>query len=92
MPLSEAERTKNARRAQLLRSAKHDGRVVTENARSTFRASFDPPAMPGETAADKRARLARGDAAYRAYMSRLGERGRQARAAAAAERRRLAGM
>ena len=92
MPSGDAERTKNARRAQLYRSAAHDGRAVTENARSTFRASFDPPAQPGETAADKAARLKMGEARYRAHMSNLSRKGIAARKRKTAERRvRLAG-
>jgi hypothetical protein len=81
-----AERSKNARRAQLHRSAKHDGRAMTERARSAFRASFDPPAQPGESQADRRARLRQGEASYRAYMSDLSAKGVEARKKAAAKR------
>jgi hypothetical protein len=86
MPSAAADRSKNARRAQLHRSAKYDGRAVTERARAAFRASFDPPALPGESAADRRARLRQGEASYRAYMSDLSAKGVEARKKAAAKR------
>lgn len=86
MPSAKAERGKNARRAQLHRSAKHDGRAMTERARAAFRASFDSPAQPGESLADRRARLKQGEASYRAYMSGLSAKGVEARKKVAAKR------
>lgn len=85
MPPEASDRTKNARRAQLYRSAKHDGRAVTANARRTFRESFNPPEQPGETAADCAARLRKGEAAYRAYMSQLSVKAVKAKAARRAQ-------
>lgn len=86
MSAAEADRSKAARRAQLHRSAKYDGRAVTERARQVFRKSFNPPAVPGETAADRKARLAQGEARYRAYMSDLSAKGVAARKKTAAKR------
>lgn len=81
MPLSAADRSRNARNAALQRSATEDTRKMTRAAREAFADSFLPggsrggPDVPGLTE-DERER--RGVAAKRLYYSRM----RQAQLAA----------
>jgi hypothetical protein len=86
MPLSAAQRSRNARRAALLRSASADGAAMTATARSAFQDSFLPGGSrggpdPGNLSEAERRR--RGRAAYRAYMLGLSAKAAHARRMAA---------
>ena len=78
MPLSAADRSRNARNAALKRSASEDTRAMTRAARQAFDDSFLPggkrggPAEPGLTEAERQRRA---DAARRLYF--IGLRARQ---------------
>lgn len=79
MPVTAEERSRNARRAALVRSSQYDGRTVTAAARQTWLASFAPD--DPELDADERER--RGRAALRARMIELSQRATAARRASA---------
>src|ERR1700733_2096049 len=86
MPLTAAERSQNARRAALARSASNDGTAMTEPKRRAFEDSFLPGgsrggADPGNLSEAERQR--RGRAAYRAYMLGLSQKAAHARRMAA---------
>lgn len=77
MPLTPAERSANARRAALQRSATEDTRAMNDAARRVFRESFIPT-DPGLSEAE---RQRRGYAAYRAYMQDLSRKSAETRRA-----------
>ena len=86
MPLTAAERSQNARRAALTRSASSDPAAMTEPKRLAFEASFLPGGSrggpdPGNLTEEERQR--RGRAAYRAYMVGLSQKAAHARRMAA---------
>lgn len=86
MPLTAAERSQNATRAALARSAKSDPAAMTAPKRQAFEDSFLPGGRrggpdPGNLNEDERQR--RGKAAYRAYMLGLSQKAAHARRMAA---------
>jgi hypothetical protein len=86
MPLTSAERSQNARRAALTRSATTDSTAMTEPKRRAFEDSFLPGGSrggpdPGNLTEAERQR--RGRAAYRAYMMGLSQKAAHARRMAA---------
>jgi len=86
MPLTAAERSQNATRAALARSAQSDPVAMTEPKRRAFEDSFLPGgsrggADPGDLSEDERQR--RGRAAFRAYMLGLSQKAAHARRMAA---------
>lgn len=97
MPLTPAERSANARKAALQRSATEDTRAMNDAARRVFRQSFEPSEPAGDSPEAVAERQRRGYAAYRVYMQDLARKSaetRQARKAAlqqaAAQARRTA--
>lgn len=87
MPLTAAERSQNARRAALARSANSDPVAMTEPKRQSFENSFLPGGSrggpdPGDLPEAERQR--RGQAARRAYMLGLSQKAAHARRMAAA--------